>query len=88
MWLIETCRRLRDEAQDLHEERLALLAVGADAGHLMRQPQQLEALLAPLRAAWDGELVVRRALDDMLADNKKWIQVRQADVFRRYVGPC
>ena len=40
----------------------------------MRQPQQLEKILLPLRAAWDGEQTVRMALGEMLADHVKWIQ--------------
>jgi hypothetical protein len=40
----------------------------------MRQPQQLEKILLPLRAAWDGEHTVRMALGEMLADHVKWMQ--------------
>ena len=60
--------------QDLHEDRLALFEIRSNASHIMRQPQQLEKILLPLRAAWDGEQTVRMALGEMLADHVKWIQ--------------
>lgn len=54
---------------------MVLFDVRSDKNHVMRQPQQLSAILLPLRTAWEGEKSVRTALKALVEDNSKWTQL-------------
>ena len=67
--------QLQEELHDLHQDRLVLLGVRSDQNHVMRQPQQLQTILLPLRTAWEGERTIRLRLKDLVEDNIKWISL-------------
>lgn len=67
--------RFQEEVQDLHQDRLVLFDIRSDKNHVMRQPQQLSAILLPLRTAWEGEKSIHVALKGLIEDNSKWTQL-------------
>jgi len=69
--------QLQEELHDMHQDRLALFNVRSDQNHVMRQPHQLQAVLLPLRTAWEVERTVRLRLKDFIEDNTKWISLYQ-----------
>lgn len=52
----------------------------------MRQPQQLTAILLPLRTAWEGEKSVHVALKGLVEDNSKWTQLYTVWTFKKSIN--
>ena len=67
--------RLQVEVQDLQQDRLVVFEMSSNKGHVMRQTQQMQQVLFPLRAAWEGEQSVRQVLAEMMTEHIKWIQM-------------
>lgn len=67
--------KLQEMMQDLHEDRLALFDIRSDKNHVMRQAQQLQSILLPLRTSWEGEKAARIKIKEMVESNTKWIQL-------------
>ena len=77
--------KLREEVQDFHQDRLVLFDLRSDPNHVMRNAQQLQSIMLPLRTARESEKAVRSRMKEIVEEYSKWNQLYEVNVLFTFI---